>query len=591
MRVPVLDEQIVHPIALADGGGNTLRQLGLQRPLHTGLPGHRAIEIAVELHARLRRQVVGTALAIVVHRQRGLPGIEILHIARQHLRSLEVDALAKLGQLIALMPQQMVAAGLHVVKLPIIQPVDLLGAYAVDAHQPIAGAVAQKAEVIFIHNAAPVGAHQRAALGDKAAQLLGNAAAQQVKHGGDDQLVAGKAALHVDDIGRDPQLPQRAIVLHTGLQIVLAAVARPGRPIDRPAVFGVEDERRLRLHAGAAEHIEPRQPLADRLHILKHPRIAAAVVRHDGAMELLKAAAALAPLEILHRIRAMRHRLHAGEHMHAGALELADPLPVGHARGALHQHEGLLGLQRADPVMDKGRAAGDSGIVLLAMPGGIGVPGGEIHRVLKLPIVEPVEGVHHVDRYRQIGAARADGLLLMEHKIVCLVGDKALPVERQPMHTVLALRIGRVDLLKVRIAAAPEGGPPGGVQLIDGAIFLPQKVAEGGGAQRAIALPAKFVADVPGDHARMAPQPLGKHFVQLIDLAAVDGRGIAVVVPAIRLIAHLVAGQAAHLGIFAGQPDGDSAARRCQHGIDAVLIEALHRLLEPLKVVFPLLRL
>ena len=53
-----------------------------------------------------------------------------------------------------------------------------------------------------------------------------------------------------------------------------------------------------------------------------------AVMIDDSAVKFLAGAAAFAPLEILHRIGAMRHGLKRRKSMHAGALQLADRLPV-----------------------------------------------------------------------------------------------------------------------------------------------------------------------------------------------------------------------------------------------------------------------
>ena len=375
-----------------------------------------------------------------------------------------------------------------------------------------------------------------------------------------------------------------------GFPVLDTAVARPLRVVDSPEIFPVIDDGNLRSVAGgdqAAKGLQSRSHLSD---VAEHAGVAAAVMIHHSAVEFFKRAAALAPLEILHGIGSVRDGLHRAEHMYAGPFQFADGLPVGGGRRAFHQQERLL-FERAHQIMVEREPAGNLRFGFLVFtPGGIRVPGDDVHRILEGVVVQLVEEIHEIGGDRQIRADSLDGFSLPADEIVCLMGAEPVPVKVKPVHRFLAGRNGRFDLVPGRIAMAPEIGPPRLVEGVERAVFFTQPAAESLLAQRTVALPAILVGQVPQDDAGMMGEAFCESGVDLPHLFAVDRRGIAVVVALAVQIARHIAADAADLRIFAGHPRGLCAAWRGENGRDPVLIKVGDDGLEPVKIVAALLR-
>ena len=72
--------------------------------------------------------------------------------------------------------------------------------------------------------------------------------------------------------------------------------------------------------------------------------------------------------------------------MHPWLLELADGLPVGQARGRLHQEEGLASLEGAHQVVIHGGVGCQGRVIATVVPQGVAVPGDEIDHLGQLPV-------------------------------------------------------------------------------------------------------------------------------------------------------------------------------------------------------------
>ncbi len=314
---------------------------------------------------------------------------------------------------------------------------------------------------------------------------------------------------------------------------------------------------------------------------------------HHGAVELLVGAAAFPPLEILHGVGAAGHRLEAGQPVDAGALYLVHVLPVHQAGGALHHHERYAAFQRTHQRMLEG---GLEGGVFQGLPvvveGRIIVPGHHVHVGSHLPVVQPAEHAHQVGRHRDVGGDAVEHIGFRLHKIVGVPGGEALPLQVQAHDAGLAVDEGGLYLVEIVVAMAPKESPPGAVELFDViVVFLSQIFTEFRYTVVAVAFPAELVGDVVHDHAGMGAEPLRQLSVYEGHLLPVDGGAHAVVVASAVVLPHAHLVHPHGLGVFCVQPGGAGSRGRGQHGVDAVLIEPVYDLRQPVKIVLSLLGL
>ena len=216
-------------------------------------------------------------------------------------------------------------------------------------------------------------------------------------------------------------------------------VARTLGVVHGPTALPIEDDGHFRLDPAADHGIELAQGLAQRLDFTTDPGIDVADVIDHGTVELLHRAAALAPLEVLHRIGTMSHRLQRGEDMHPRLLQLADGLPVGQARGGLHQEEGLAPLEGPHQVVIHGGVGTQGAVIFGVVPQRVAVPGDEVDDLGQLPVVIVVEVFHEVGGGRQSRIFRLQGFDLFGAEVADLGCVKALPIQIQTMDRHLAL--------------------------------------------------------------------------------------------------------------------------------------------------------
>ena len=251
----------------------------------------------------------GFAVAKSVNRYRRSTGIKIIPVGRQRLGGFGVDQLAEMTHLVRpLQTRRIARQPLHQVTFPLAQTVDL---FRPDPEQLAQRAreAARKAEIGFIHNAAPVGRDQMPPLGHKGFGAFGESLADHVEHRGNHQRVLAQRLIGIDHVNGNAFLPEGTVVLIHGFFVLQAHIARACGIVHRPAALLVKDNGHPRLGAATRHHRQTRQHIAQLAHLTPDAGIQMPHMVDNCPVELLYRAAAFTPLEILHRIRPVSHRL------------------------------------------------------------------------------------------------------------------------------------------------------------------------------------------------------------------------------------------------------------------------------------------
>ena len=138
---------------------------------------------------------------------------------------------------------------------------------------------------------------------------------------------------------------------------------------------------------------------------------------------------------------------------------------------------------------------------------------------------------------------------------------------------------------------APEAGVPRFVQRFQAAVARFQPAPEFGLAEGAVAVAAHLVGDVPQDHRRVTAEPAGQLLVDGTDLFPEQGRSVTIILAAAVQLPDTVGADAAHLRVFVGHPGRTRRTGRGQNGGDAVLVERVDDVRQPVQLVDALLRL
>ena len=171
------------------------------------------------------------------------------------------------------------------------------------------------------------------------------------------------------------------------------------------------------------------------------------------------------------------------------------------------------------------------------------------------------------------------------------VADEALPVQCKPLHRVFSLRGRAFNLRPVGVIVAPEPGVPCLVDRFQRAVPRLEPAAERGLTQLAVAVAAHFVGDMPEQDSRVAAEPLCQLLVDDADFFTVERRGIAVVLAAVVQLPDTVCPDTARLGVLVCHPCGARRTGGGQNGGNAVVIQAVDDVGQPVQRKHTLLRL
>ena len=378
------------------------------------------------------------------------------------------------------------------------------------------------------------------------------------------------------------------------LQLIPVAkprIARPAGAFQRPLVLPVVNDQRLFFALYRCNFRQFFQFFPYLHGFGKGAGILPPVMPDSRAVELFLCAAAGAPLEIQHTVRAVRHRLQGCQLGYAGLFLLGDRLPVGKAGAGFHQQEGFA-FHGVKQVVHHGGVQrrflhGFGGLV----PCRVVVPAGDIDFLCHFKVIDAVKAVHHIGGEFGTGCQFFDGIPFKFQKINVSVTDKALPIQRQCLHSVFALRGGAFDLLPCGVIVAPETGVPRLVQRLQAAVARLQPTAELRLAQLAVAVPAHLVGDMPQDDCRVVAEALRQLLVDTPHFIPIQRRGIAVILPPVVQLAYTVSAHTAHLGVLVRQPRRACCAGGCQNRADPVGVQVVDDVRQPVQRVHTLLRL
>ena len=147
----------------------------------------------------------------------------------------------------------------------------------------------------------------------------------------------------------------------------------------------------------------------------------------------------------------------------------------------------------------------------LFMPGRIIVPGYKVNHIGKLVVVQSGKVIHHIDSRRLFCPSVPQRFDFPFYKIRGLIRHKPFPVQIQSMQRKISFRRRALHLVKTLVSMTPEPGIPDTVQPFQCAVFFLHPAAECLLAQRAVALSAVFIRNMPCNHARV----IFEHFRQL----------------------------------------------------------------------------
>ena len=413
---------------------------------------------------------------------------------------------------------------------------------------------------------------------------------QQVEHRNNDQTIAGQIRFLINKLHRDALACKGVVVQLQLVPVAHPGIARAAGAFQRPLILPVVNDRRLFF---AAKRGNFRQGFQLPSHFHRFPERAGvlpSIVSDDRTMELFLCAAAGTPLEIEHTVRAVRHSLQGGKLCDAGLFLLGDGLPVGKAGAGLHQQE-RLALHGVIQIVHHGSVQRSlfhrlGGLV----PRGIVVPAGNVDLFGHLEIVDTVKAVHHVDRELGIRRKFFYGVPLKFQEINVPVADEAFPVQCKPLHRVFPLWGGTFDLIPVGVIVAPEPGVPRLVDRFQRAVPRLEPAAERSLTQLTVAVAAHFVGDMPKQNSRVTAEPLCQLLVDDADFFTVERRGIAVVLAAVVQLPDAVCPDTAHLGVLVRHPCRARRTGGGQNGGNAVFIQVVNDIGQPVQLVHTLLR-
>ena len=305
----------------------------------------------------------------------GGTSVEVVAVGRDGLRTFQMDHVANGLQRRTARRAKVVAVREHgLVGFVFVEVVRLLRPDAKHFAQ-CTGVASTEAKAGLVHDAREPCRDEGPARLDELLDSFRETVAQHEERRGDDDLVAIKLRVAVEDVDVYAAPPVRQIVREAvGGRVALHGADGAVRDLEVPARLPVRDDADLGL-CGRPQHRAQRlKVVADLRHFLEHARTLATLVVDDRAVELLGASPALADLEVLHGVGAVRDGLERLHPVHSGTQQTVVMVPVHGAWRGLHQKE-WLPEKRAVEVVDHGiarrralRLAGAVVVLRVAVP-------------------------------------------------------------------------------------------------------------------------------------------------------------------------------------------------------------------------------
>ena len=309
-------------------------------------------------------------------------------------------------------------------------------------------------------------------------------------------------------------------------------------------------------------------------------------VGHHGGMPLLGAGLGLTPLEVADGVGAHGQMGQGVAHQLAGLEPVVGRAPVDGGRGMFHEEPRVLA---GDAVGEAGRVGH---LVEVGLAGReVMVVGHEVHVMTPLVVVEDgaARGDHEVGGLR-LGGDLEQGVALGLVEVQQRVGAEALPIKQLArVHEVaVADESRRDDLGEIVHALRPEGGAPGVVDSVDGAVLLLAPLLEGALGVFGIVevvVAAVLVAHMPRDHIGVVLVVLGHLAAQVERVVKEDRAGGAPVLAGTGLadVAAVVDPEDLRVGL--GHPHRRGCGAGGEIDGDAGLAELVDDAVEPIEVV------
>ncbi len=440
---------------------------------------------------------------------------------RDSLVPCEDGDLVGCGDVDAVGPQRagetVVEAYLHVLQ----EGAELLDADAQQIAQG-SGVPAEVDVVVLVDDTRVVGGGEVAAAAHVGVQPGGEFQGHHVQDGCGDEVVAGEVGRGGDDVHPDPEGQEGRVPVERLLTVAHQG-GRLGVTLDGPPGFPVEHQGRARRFPdGTGDRGECLQRAAEGRHGAEHLAVGPGVGHHRGVV-LLGARGGLAPLEEADGVGSVGDVDERVAGQFALALGDVDGLPVDRARGVLHQEPGLA-------LGDGVREGGGEGELVETLRAGVCVVvvGDEVDLLRPVRVVHAHGLAHHheVGGGGDVRGDAAQDLAFGPEVVLQRVGGEALEVELLRRVGVARGQSRGQDLCPVAVVLGPEGGRPGPVELVQGAVACAQPVAEGLGRVVGVVVDvvaAELVGDVPGDHGGVVRVAGGHHLDQFQRVLPEDG--------------------------------------------------------------------
>ena len=314
---------------------------------------------------------------------------------------------------------------------------------------------------------------------------------------------------------------------------------------------------------------------------------------NNGTVILFKWASALSPLEILDCIRTAGDCVVWEQSVYARSLQLVVWMPVYKPRSTLHKHERFVLLHGSHNRVVKCILAHDIRKTLVVIvESRVWIPWDHIQLLCHRSVVETVIELHKVGSYRYFRGEFTEERYLWFHVIVHVPCGKSLPFEVQPHDTEITIFVWRLNLWEAVVWVTPEGGPPCFVQLVYVVVeLLCEVILKSFHTETAVALATKLIWHMPHDESRMVSHMGVELTDDIVNFFSVYRWAHAVVLTYTLVFPDIIGIHTPDLRILLCHPCRFAARWRGKNGVNACIIQVVHNILQPVKMVFALNRL